>query len=96
MLKTVILAAGLMLGGAALAPQAATAAPAPSASEAQVPTAWAQYGYYPRHRHYGHRHYGHRPYGYRRFGPPYGRAYGFRRHHHGFYGRPYRPGYYRF
>ncbi|MFE1602560.1 hypothetical protein [Methylobacterium sp. ID0610] len=79
MLKTVILAAGLVLGGAALAPQAATAAPltAPTAAEAQAPTTWAQYGYHRHHRHWG------RPYGYRRhFGPPYGRAYGYRRHHH--------------
>ncbi len=80
MLKTVMLAAGLILGGAAALPQGATAAPltetAASASTA-LPTTWAQYGYYGRHRHFGPR------YGYRRhFGPPYGRAYGFRRHHH--------------
>ncbi len=56
MLKTMILAAGLILGGAAAMPQGATAAPlsetaAPAATSA--PTAWAQYGYYGRHRHWG-------------------------------------------
>ncbi|GJD53413.1 hypothetical protein OPKNFCMD_6188 [Methylobacterium crusticola] len=84
MLKTVMLAAGLILGGAAVMPQGAGAAPltgpAVTADAVQAPTTWVQYGSYGRHRHYG------RPYGYRRFGPPYGRAYGYRRHSG--YGRP--------
>ncbi|MFH6783092.1 MULTISPECIES: DUF3300 domain-containing protein [Methylobacterium] len=74
MLKTVMLAAGLILGGVAAIPQGATAAPMTETAAAPdvsaVPTAWAQYGYYGRHRHWGPRHgyYGHR----RHFGPRYG------------------------
>jgi hypothetical protein len=98
-LKTVMLAAGLILGGAAALPQAATAAPLTETAAAPdvsaVPTAWAQYGYGYR-RHFGPR-YG---YGYRRhFGPRYGfrgpRHFGHRHWgHRGFgYGGP--RGYYR-
>jgi len=77
-LKTVMLAAGLILGGAAALPQGATAAPVSETAAAPAPTTWAQYGYYGRHRHWGGPGYGYR----RHFGPPYGRAYGFRRDRH--------------
>ncbi len=98
MLKTVILAAGLILGGAAAMPQGAIAAPlSETAAATSAPTAWAQYGYYGRHRHWGHRGYGYGPR--RHFGPHYGfrgpRYYG-HRHWGGHRGWGHGPrGYYR-